>query len=625
MNTNKKEIFTFKSEVKQLLHLMIHALYSNKEIFLRELISNASDAIDKLRFQSISKPELYNNNTDMWIKIDIDKNNKTLSISDNGIGMNRQEIIDNLGTIAKSGTKSFLESLKNKDNHQLIGQFGVGFYSSFIVAEKVLVRTRAADMENNKGIQWESSGKGEYTINEIEKKEQGTEIILFLKKEEQDFLEEWKIRNIVKKYSDHITVPVKILTYDEQKKIHSWQQINKANALWNLNKNEISKTEYQNFYKYITHDSQNPLIWSHNHVEGAHEYTSLLYVPEKAAWDLWNRENKHGLKLYVKHVYIMDDAEQFLPNYLRFIRGIIDSNDLPLNISREILQDNKIIHNLRQALTKRVLQILEKLETTNVEKYQSFWNQFGLVIKEGLAEDSINYNRIANLLRFSALSTNSPIQTLSLKEYVKNMDTKQEKIYFITADSYISASSSPHLELFKQKGIDVLLLSDRIDEWMMNYLTEFQGKKLQSISKNDESLNHLINKTPLKDNKIEEKITLFIDKIKTILKDQIKDVRLTYRLIDTPSIVLTDSNEMTTQMSKLFSAAGQKVPPIKYIFEINPEHKLIKKIINIKDDKNIQEWIYLLFEQALLTERGSLENTNQFINRINTLLIKNKI
>jgi len=399
--------------------------------------------------------------------------------------MNRQEVIENLGTIAKSGTKLFLEALKNKktNNHSLIGQFGVGFYSSFIVAEKVLVRTRSTEVDINKSIQWESLGKGEYVINEIIKKERGTEIILFLKKEEKDFLEEWNIRNIVKKYSDHITVPVKILTYDEQKKIHSWEQINKAKALWNLNKTDITEQEYQDFYKHITHDSQNPLIWSHNKVEGVHEYTSLLYIPEKAAWDLWNRENKHGLKLYVKHVYIMDDAEQFLPNYLRFIRGVIDSNDLPLNISREILQDNKITQNLRQALTKRALEILTKLTKNNTEKYQIFWDQFGLVLKEGIAEDSNNHNVIANLLRFSSLKTNSKIQTLSLKDYVDKMKEKQEKIYFITADSYISANSSPHLEFFRKKDIDVLLLSDRIDEWMMNYLIEFQGKNFNPLVK----------------------------------------------------------------------------------------------------------------------------------------------
>ncbi|WP_367673835.1 molecular chaperone HtpG [Buchnera aphidicola] len=619
----KKEKYKFQSEVKQLLHLMIHSLYSNKEIFLRELISNASDAIDKLRFKSISSPEEYHNDSDVWINISTNKKNNTLTISDNGIGMNKQEVIENLGTIAKSGTKEFLNVLgqKGKKDHQLIGQFGVGFYSSFIVSTKVVVRTRAAKNKENTGIQWESSGDGEYTIDEIVKKEKGTEIILFLKPEEIEFLDTWKIRNIVNKYSDHIAAPVKIFNYDEQKKIGTWDQINKAKALWTLKKSDITKEEYKEFYKHITHDFNNPIIWSHNHVEGTHEYISLLYIPEKATWDIWNRENKHGLKLYVKRVYIMDDAEQFLPNYLRFVRGLIDSNDLPLNISREILQANSITQNLRQGITKRILQMLEKLANTDHKKYKIFWNQFGLVLKEGPAEDTINKSVIANLLRFSSIRTNSPEQILSLSNYVKNMIPGQEKIYYITSDSYLSANSSPHLEFFRKKGIDVLLLSDRIDEWMMNYLTEFQEKKFQSINKNDESLNKLIDENEKKETYSETENENFIKKIKEILKDQIKDVRLTYRLIDTPAIVLTDSNEMTTQMAKLFSAAGQTVPPIKYIFEINPNHILVKKIMNLNNDVLLNEWIQLLLEQALLAEKGNLDDPNKFIHRMNKLLI----
>lgn len=622
MNIKKKEKYIFKSEVKQLLHLMIHSLYSNKEIFLRELISNASDAIDKLRFQSISLPELYDKKTDVWINILTNKENNTLTISDNGIGMNRQEVIENLGTIAKSGTKEFLNLLekKEKKDNELIGQFGVGFYSSFIVSNKVIVRTRAATMMRDTGIQWESSGNGEYTIDEIIKKERGTEIILFLKKEETEFLDTWKIRNIVSKYSDHISVPVKIFNYNEQKKTGTWDQINKAKALWTLKKSDISEEEYKEFYKHITHDVNNPLIWSHNHVEGIHEYTSLLYIPEKAAWDIWNRENKHGLKLYVKRIYIMDDAEQFLPNYLRFVRGLIDSNDLPLNVSREILQDNRITQNLRQALTKRILKMLAKLANDS-EKYKIFWNQFGLVLKEGPAEDTINKNDIANLLRFSSINTKSSEQKLSLSNYVKNMIPKQEKIYYITSDSYVSANSSPHLEFFRKKGIDVLLLSDRIDEWMMNYLTEFEEKKFQSISKSDESLNKLIESDKEIEQFSKKDSEIFLKKVKEKLKDQVKDVRLTNRLIDSPAVVLTDANEMTTQMAKLFSAAGQTVPPIKYIFEINPNHILVKKIINLNNDILFDDWIQLLLEQALLAERGNLDNPNKFINRINKLLI----
>ncbi|HXK00501.1 MAG TPA: molecular chaperone HtpG, partial [Buchnera sp. (in: enterobacteria)] len=527
MNVKKKEKYIFKSEVKQLLHLMIHSLYSNKEIFLRELISNASDAIDKLKFQSITSPELYDKKTDFWINIVTNKENNTLTISDNGIGMNRQEVIENLGTIAKSGTKEFLDLLekKEKQDSQLIGQFGVGFYSSFIVSNKVIVRTRAETILTDKGIQWESSGDGEYTIDEIIKKERGTEIILFLKKEEIEFLDTWKIRNIVSKYSDHISVPVKIFNYDEQKKTGTWDQINKAKALWTFKKSNISEEEYKEFYKHITHDFNDPLTWSHNHVEGIHEYTSLLYIPEKAAWDIWNREKKHGLKLYVKRVFIMDDAEQFLPNYLRFVRGLIDSNDLPLNISREILQDNRVTQNLRQALTKRILKMLEQL-ANDTKKYKIFWNQFGLVLKEGPAEDANNKNNIANLLRFTSINTNSAEQKLSLSNYVKNMIPKQEKIYYITSDSYTSANSSPHLEFFRKKGIDVLLLSDRIDEWMMNYLTEFEGKKIQSISKSDASLNKLIESDKETTQFSKKDSEDFLKKVKELLKDQVKEVRL---------------------------------------------------------------------------------------------------
>ncbi|WP_367681688.1 molecular chaperone HtpG [Buchnera aphidicola] len=620
----KKEKYIFKSEVKQLLHLMIHSLYSNKEIFLRELISNASDAIDKLRFKAISSPELYQNNTNFGINISIDKKDNTLTISDNGIGMNRQEIIENLGTIAKSGTKEFIDLIEKKD-HQLIGQFGVGFYSSFIVSSKVIVRSRSATTHKEIGVQWESSGNGEYTVKEIIKKETGTEIVLFLKSEEKEFLDTWKIRNIVNKYSDHISVPVKIFNYDEKKKIGTWDQINKAQALWTLKKNNITEKEYKEFYKHITHDFNDPLIWSHNHVEGNNEYTSLLYIPEKANWDIWNRENKHGLKLYVKRVYIMDNTEHFLPNYLRFVRGLIDSNNLPLNVSREILQDNRIAHNLRQALTKRILQMLESLAKNDDKKYKIFWNQFGLVLKEGPAEDTVNKITISNLLRFSSIKTNSPEQTLSLNDYVKNMIPEQEKIYYITSDSYLSANSSPHLEFFRKKGIDVLLLSDRIDEWMMNYLTEFQEKKFQSISKIDKSLNKLIKEDKNKENCSEISSEIFIKKVKEILKDQVKDVHFTHRLIDTPAVVLTDVNEMTTQMAKLFSAAGQKVPQIKYIFEINPNHILVKKIMSIKNDILLYDWIQLLLEQALLIEKGNLDNPNQFINRINKLLINQEV
>ncbi|QCI22916.1 molecular chaperone HtpG [Buchnera aphidicola] len=624
MKTEKKEVYNFQSEVKQLLHLMIHSLYSNKEIFLRELISNASDAIDKLRFESISSPELYENNSDLKIQISINKAQKTLTISDNGIGMTKQDAIENLGTIAKSGTKSFLQSLEKKQNkkNELIGEFGVGFYSSFIVSEKVLVRTRFAGSQSNEGTLWESSGEGEYNITKIIKKTRGTEITLFLKKEEEEFLEIWRIKSIISKYSDHITVPIHIQNYDEKNKTYFWEQTNKAKALWTLNKSSITENDYKDFYKHLTNDQNNPLVWSHNHVEGNQEYISLLYIPEKAAWDIWNRDNKHGLKLYVKRVYIMDNSQAFLPNYLRFIRGLVDSSDLPLNISREILQDNSITEKLRKALIKRSLNMLEKLAQDTSKKYQIFWNQFGLILKEGPAEDHENLDKIANLLRFASVKNNSSEQNMSLKEYISGMNEKQEKIYYITADSYASAKNSPHLELFKKNNIDVLLLSDRIDEWMMNYLTEFSGKKFQSISKEDASLNKITKEKKIKNNEVSTEIVDFLKKVKKILGNKVKDVRLTHRLTQTPCVLLSDSAEMTTQMAKLFSAAGQPVPELKYIFEINPEHILIKKISSINNENELNIWVKLLLDQALLAEKGNLENPHKFISRMNQLLLK---
>lgn len=624
MNIQKKEVYAFQSEVKQILHLMIHSLYSNKEIFLRELVSNASDAIDKLRFKSISNPELYENDNDLKIQISINKSQKTLIISDNGIGMTRQDAIENLGTIAKSGTKSFLKSLEKKQNNiknELIGEFGVGFYSSFIVSNKVSVRTRLAGSKSNQGVLWESSGEGEYDVTTVIKKQKGTEITLFLKKEEEEFLESWRIQNIISKYSDHITVPIQIQKYDEKNKTYFWEQINKATALWTKNKSSISEKEYQDFYKHLTNDQNNPIFWSHNRVEGINEYISLLFIPEKAAWDIWNRENKYGLKLYVKRVYIMDNAQEFLPNYLRFIRGLIDSNNLPLNVSREILQDNSITQSLKKALIKRSLKMLETLAKNDDNKYQKFWNQFGLVLKEGPAEDSKNLNTIIRLLRFTSIQNNTSKQTLSLKKYISNMHPTQEKIYYITADSYTSAKNSPHLELFNKKNIDVLLLSDRIDEWMMNYITEFEGKKIQSISKEDESLNKLI-KEKEKNQETSTEITEFLKKAKKTLGEKVKSVRLTHRLTDTPCIVLSDSNEMSTQMAKLFTAAGQTVPELKYIFEINPNHDLIKKICKINETEKFNEWIKFLLDQALFAEKGNLENPHKFISRVNKLILE---
>lgn len=623
MTMKGQETRGFQSEVKQLLHLMIHSLYSNKEIFLRELISNASDAADKLRFRALSSPDLYQGDGDLRVRVSVDKENRTLTLSDNGIGMTRDEVIENLGTIAKSGTKSFLESLGSdqaKDS-QLIGQFGVGFYSAFIVADKVSVRTRAAGASADEGVFWESQGEGEYTIADIVKEDRGTEITLHLREGEDEFLDAWRVRSIISKYSDHIALPVEIEEHNEEEKTSSWEKINKAQALWTRNKAEISDDEYKEFYKHVSHDFADPLTWSHNRVEGKQEYTSLLYIPSQAPWDMWNRDHKHGLKLYVQRVFIMDDAEQFMPNYLRFVRGLIDSSDLPLNVSREILQDSRITQNLRNALSKRALQMLEKVAKDDEEQYQKFWQQFGLVLKEGPAEDSANKETIAKLLRFASTSSEGSAQTVSLEDYVSRMVEGQEKIYYITADSYAAAKSSPHLELFRKKGIEVLLLSDRIDEWMMSYLTEFDGKPFQSVSKADDALSKLADEESEEQKEAEKALEPFVDRVKTLLGERVKDVRLTHRLTDTPAIVTTDANDMSTQMAKLFAAAGQAVPEVKYLFELNPEHALVKRAADTQDEARFGEWIELLLDQAMFAERGTLEDPNQFIRRMNQLLL----
>ncbi|WP_419687454.1 molecular chaperone HtpG [Serratia marcescens] len=611
----------FQSEVKQLLHLMIHSLYSNKEIFLRELISNASDAADKLRFRALSAPELYAGDGELRVRLSFDKEQRILTIADNGIGMRRDEVIENLGTIAKSGTKAFLESIGSdqaKDS-QLIGQFGVGFYSAFIVADKVTVRTRAAGAADDEGVFWESAGEGDYTIADITKETRGTEITLHLREGEDEYLDAWRLRSVIGKYSDHIALPVEIESKNEEDDTVTWEKINKAQALWTRSKADVTDEEYKEFYKHIAHDFTDPLSWSHNRVEGKQEYTSLLYIPAQAPWDMWNRDHKHGLKLYVQRVFIMDDAEQFMPNYLRFVRGLIDSNDLPLNVSREILQDSRVTQNLRGALTKRVLQMLDKLAKDDAEGYQKFWQQFGLVLKEGPAEDNGNQEAIAKLLRFASTHGDSSAQTVSLEEYVGRMAEGQEKIYYITADSYAAAKSSPHLELFRKKGIEVLLLSDRIDEWMMSYLTEFDGKPFQSVSKADETLDKLADETE-EQKAAEKQLEPFIERVKTLLGERVKDVRLTHRLTDTPAIVVTDADEMSTQMAKLFAAAGQQAPEVKYIFELNPAHALVKRASDVGDNEHFAEWIDLLLDQALLAERGTLEDPNLFIRRMNKLL-----
>ncbi|MEG9533935.1 molecular chaperone HtpG [Mannheimia indoligenes] len=617
----------FQSEVKQLLQLMIHSLYSNKEIFLRELISNASDAADKLRFKALSEPALYEGDGELRVRVSIDETLGTITIADNGIGMTREQVIDHLGTIAKSGTKEFLASLGTEQakDSQLIGQFGVGFYSSFIVADKVTVKTRAAGVPAEQGVIWESAGEGEYTIADFEKADRGTEIILHLREEEKAFLNEWRLREIIGKYSDHIGLAVEIQTneYDDEGKTsgQKWEKINKAQALWTRSKNEISDEEYKEFYKHISHDFADPLLWSHNKVEGKQEYTSLLYVPSKAPWDLFQREQKHGLKLYVQRVFIMDDAEVFMPNYLRFMRGLLDTNDLPLNVSREILQENRVTQSLRSALTKRALQLLEKLAKDDAEKYAQFWQAFGLVLKEGVGEDFANKQQVAGLLRFASTHSDSSEQAVSFADYIARMKEGQKAIYFLTADSYSAAKNSPHLELFNKKGIEVLLLSDRIDEWLISHLTEFDGKPLQSITKSDLDLGDLADKAEEETQKAQEaEFGSFLERAKSYFGERVKNVVLTHRLTDTPAVVSTGSDEMTTQMAKLFAAMGQTAPEVKYTFELNPEHPMVKKVADIASDDEFNEWIELLFEQALLAERGTLENPTAFIKRMNKLL-----
>jgi molecular chaperone HtpG len=628
--TTNKETRGFQSEVKQLLHLMIHSLYSNKEIFLRELISNASDAADKLRFQALSNPDLYQGDADLSVKLSFDAEANTLTISDNGIGMSRDSVVENLGTIAKSGTKEFFASLSEdqiKDS-QLIGQFGVGFYSSFIVADSVTVRTRDASQPTDQGVQWHSSGEGEYTLETVNKETRGTDIVLHMREDGKEFLSEWRLKELVSKYSDHIGIPVYIQTQkrDEEGKETGeteWEKINKAEALWTRSKSEISEEEYQEFYKHVSHDFSEPLVWSHNKVEGKNDYTSLLYIPSKAPWDMMNREHKHGLKLYVQRVFIMDDAEQFMPSYLRFVRGLIDSNDLPLNVSREILQDNKVTQSLRNACTKRVLSMLERMANNDEEKYQNFWKEFGMVMKEGPAEDFSNREKIAGLLRFASTYTDNSDQNVGLKSYVERMKEGQDKIFYLTADSYVAAKNSPHLEQFKSKGIEVILMYDRIDEWLMNYLTEFDGKSFQSITKAGLDLSQFEDEAEKEKHKAtEEEFKSVVERTKSYLGDRVKEVRTTFKLASTPAVVVTEDHEIGTQMAKLLEAAGQAAPEVKYILELNPEHQLVQKMADEADEVLFGRWVEILLGQAMLAERGSMEDPAQFLTAVNQLLTK---
>jgi molecular chaperone HtpG len=630
-NPGQKQTHGFQAEVKQLLNLMIHSLYSNKEIFLRELVSNASDAADKLRFLALSDSSLYGDDGELKVRISLDEKNRTLTISDNGIGMSEAEVISHLGTIAKSGTKEFFSQLsgdQSKDS-KLIGQFGVGFYSAFIVADKVTVRTRKAG--ESTAVEWESAGEGDYTLAPITKEGRGTDIILHLREGEDEFLSRWKVESIITKYSDHISIPVAMWqegtpeTEEDGEKIPategSWQAVNKATAMWTRDKSELTEQEYQEFYKHISHDWSEPLSWSHNKVEGSSNYTSLLYVPKKAPFDMWNREAKHGLKLYVQRVFIMDDAEQFMPSYLRFIKGVLDSSDLPLNVSREILQDTKVTQSLRKGCTSRTLKMLEKL-AKDTEQYQVFWDEFGQVLKEGPAEDMANKEQIAGLLRFASSHNDDATQNVSLVDYIGRMKEGQDEIYYVVADNYQAAKHSPHLEVFRKKGLEVLLLSDRIDEWLIQHVSEFNDKKLRSVAKGGLDLSKLDDdETKKAQQETAEAFANVLQRFKAALGDEVKEVKVSNRLTDSPACVVTDEHDMSTQMLKLMESVGQKVPEVKPIFELNPEHLLVKHIVDEADDARFNEWAHVLFEQALLAERGSLKNPAGYVTRLNNLLL----
>ncbi|MDD1013384.1 molecular chaperone HtpG [Pseudomonas rubra] len=626
----QKETLGFQTEVKQLLHLMIHSLYSNKEIFLRELISNASDAVDKLRFEALAKPELLEGGAELKIRLSFDKDANTVTLEDNGIGMNRDEVIAHLGTIAKSGTADFMKNLtgdQKRDSH-LIGQFGVGFYSAFIVADKVDVFSRRAGQPAAEGVHWSSKGEGDFDVATIDKPERGTRIVLHLKKGEEEFADGWRLRNIVKKYSDHIALPIELpkqaeAAEGEEKPAEEWETVNRASALWTRPRTEIKDEEYQEFYKHIGHDFENPLAWSHNKVEGKLEYNSLLYVPARAPFDLYQREAPRGLKLYVQRVFIMDQAESFLPLYLRFIKGVVDSNDLSLNVSREILQKDPIIDSMKSALTKRVLDMLEKLAKNDPEQYKGFWKNFGQVMKEGPAEDFANKEKIAGLLRFASTHDESGEQSVALADYLARAKEGQDKIYFLTGESYAQVKNSPHLEVFRKKGIEVLLLTDRIDEWLMSYLSEFDGKSFVDVARGDLDLGKLDSD---EDKKAQEEVAKdkegLVERLKAALGESVSEVRVSHRLTDSPAILAIGEQDLGLQMRQILEASGQKVPDSKPIFEFNPGHPLIEKLDNEQSEDRFADFSHILFDQAALAAGDSLKDPAAYVRRLNKLLVE---
>lgn len=633
-----KETLGFQTEAKQLLQLMIHSLYSNKEIFLRELISNASDAADKLRFEALSDDTLYEDDPDLKITISFDADAKTITIADNGIGMSKDDVVSHLGTIAKSGTAEFLSNLsgdQQKDS-QLIGQFGVGFYSAFIVADRVEVFTRRAGLDAAEGVHWESEGEAEFSVETVEKADRGTTIVLHLREDSADFADNWRIRSVVKKYSDHISLPVMMEKQDipapaeegeEEKPVEAkepeFEAVNDATALWTRSRSDVSDEEYKEFYKHVSHDYEEPLNWSHNKVEGKLEYTSLLYVPKRAPFDMWNRDASRGLKLYVQRTFIMDDAEQFLPMYLRFIKGVVDSNDLSLNVSREILQQDPAVDSMKNALTKRVLDMLSKLASKDAESYQAFWEQFGQVLKEGPAEDFNNKEKIAKLFRFASTHTNTGTQDQSLEDYIGRMKEGQEKIYYVAAENFTTGSNSPHLEVFRKKGIEVLVLFDRVDEWLMGHMMDFEGKQFQDVGKGELDLGSLEDEEDKKEKeKLETENKDLVERVKTVLEERVEEVRVTNRLTDSPACLVVADGDMGAQMRRILEQAGQAIPDAKPIMELNPEHSLVQRLDQESDEDRFADLVQILFDQSMLAEGGQLDDPASYVHRLNKLLLE---
>lgn len=625
MTSAQKETMGFQSEAKQLLHLMIHSLYSNKEIFLRELVSNANDAIDRLRFESLSKPEMIKEGLEFGIRIDVDEEAKTVTVTDNGIGMTRQEAISHLGTIAKSGTAQFLETLTGdqQKDAQLIGQFGVGFYSCFIVADKVVVESRSASVDADEAVRWTSAGEAEFEVETIEREAIGTSVVLHIKADESEFADGWRLRSIVKKYADHVAVPVTMIKMSGAEGEEAEDEvINTAKALWTRSRSDVTEDEYKEFYKLVSHDFQDPLTWSHNKVEGKYDYTSLLYIPAKAPFDLWARESPRGLKLYVHRVFIMDDAEQFLPLYLRFVRGIVDSADLALNVSREILQKDPTIDSMRSALTKRVLDMVEKM-SANEDEYQVFWDEFGQVLKEGPAEDFGNKEKIAGLLRFATTTSDVAVQNQSLSAYIERMQPEQDKIYYVAAENYHTAANSPHLEIFRKKGIEVLLLHDRIDEWLVSHLLEFDGKQFQDVAKGELDLGDIDGKEDKEhQEEVEKEFSSLTEKLKLLLAESVEEVRITHRLTDSPACLVVSEDDMGMQMRRVLESAGQAVPESKRIFELNPNHPLVLKLNGESSEDRFNDLALVLFDQAKLAEGSQLEEPASYVSRLNKLLLE---